>query len=63
MHGMAVNVERESEAHFGGIVPCGIEGAEVGSVEGVWGRGGVGGFKLYLDEAFREVFQCEICGA
>jgi lipoyl(octanoyl) transferase len=29
MHGLAVNVEKESKDNFGGIVPCGLEGREV----------------------------------
>eukprot|EP00520_Triparma_pacifica_P010537 CAMPEP_0118639470 /NCGR_PEP_ID=MMETSP0785-20121206/4239_1 /TAXON_ID=91992 /ORGANISM="Bolidomonas pacifica, Strain CCMP 1866" /LENGTH=228 /DNA_ID=CAMNT_0006530797 /DNA_START=415 /DNA_END=1097 /DNA_ORIENTATION=- len=33
MHGLAINVGSESEGYFDGIVPCGIDGVEVGSVE------------------------------
>ena len=54
LHGLAVNVESGSEGNFQGIVPCGIEGVKVGSVEGIWGGvGGVVGFKVCLEGKFK----------
>mmetsp|Transcript_29236 Transcript_29236/g.58099 ORF Transcript_29236/g.58099 Transcript_29236/m.58099 type:complete len:360 (+) Transcript_29236:31-1110(+) len=57
-HGMAVNVDRRSLDNFGGIVPCGLEGREVGCVEDLVERSvSLHEFAGYMRNAIEEVFR------
>ena len=62
MHGLAVNVLEQSteENTFDNIVPCGIEGREVGHINEFLSEGSridIPTFSLKLREAFEEIFR------
>jgi lipoyl(octanoyl) transferase len=61
MHGLAVNVEESSLEKIGGIVPCGLEGRDVGCINQFLDKPiTVGKFAELMKEALEEVFQIEL---
>lgn len=54
-HGIAINVEPDL-SHFGGIVPCGIQGYGVTSLVDLGLPVGMGDLDLALKSAFAEIF-------
>jgi len=61
MHGLAVNVEKSSLRPFGGIVPCGLVGREVGCLNDfIHPPITVSKFAEFLEEALQEVFRIEL---
>ncbi|CAB9515519.1 lipoyltransferase 2, mitochondrial [Seminavis robusta] len=64
MHGLAVNVETTALENFQGIVPCGLEGRQVGCVNQFLEQQGkpsitVREFAPYMKEALADVFQIQ----
>jgi lipoyl(octanoyl) transferase len=61
MHGLAVNVEECSLSNFDGIVPCGLEGRNVGCVNQFIDTPiTVQKFASIMKEALEEVFHIEL---
>ena len=62
MHGVAINVEKSSLTNFDGIVPCGLEGREVGCVNDFLDDDPitVADFAIYMKEALEEVFRIQL---
>jgi lipoyl(octanoyl) transferase len=61
MHGLAVNVEESSLEYFDGIVPCGLEGREVGCINQFLEKPlTVGDFAVLMKESLEEVFRIEL---
>jgi lipoyl(octanoyl) transferase len=61
MHGLAVNVEERSLTNFDGIVPCGLEGRQVGCINQFLEEPiTVPEFALLMKDALEEVFQIEL---
>jgi lipoyl(octanoyl) transferase len=61
MHGLSVNIERDSVKNFAGIVPCGLVGKDVGCLNQFLETPiSVAGFSVLLQEALEEVFQIEL---
>ena len=65
MHGLAVNVDERSLANFDGIVPCGLEGREVGCINDFLIRENkqpitVPEFAGHMKEALESVFQTKL---
>jgi lipoyl(octanoyl) transferase len=61
MHGLAVNVEHESLSKFEGIVPCGLEGRQVGCINQFIDKPmTVHDFAEIMKEALEEVFQIQL---
>lgn len=64
MHGLAVNVEEESLSNFNGIVPCGLDGRNVGCINQFLEDNTkpitVQDFAIRIKEALQEVFQIEL---
>lgn len=60
MHGLAVNVERQSVENFGGIVPCGLVGREVCCINDFLDVPiTVQEFSVHLARSFEDVFKIE----
>lgn len=60
-HGLAVNVDQRALGNFEGIVPCGLEGREVGCVNDFLDEPiTVEEFSSHLKKALEEVFQIKI---
>lgn len=62
-HGLAINVTPESLEHFGGIVPCGLEGRKVGCAQQFLNEGSsidVETVAEYVKLAFEDVFQVRL---
>jgi lipoyl(octanoyl) transferase len=67
MHGVAINVTPQSLEHFGGIIPCGLEGRTVGCLEQYLVPDteplSVSEFAMYMQEALQDVFQISLVPA
>ena len=61
MHGLAVNVDSRSLGNFDGIVPCGLEGREVGCINDFLDEPiTVEEFAVHLKQALQQVFEIEL---
>ena len=61
MHGLAVNVDSRSLGNFDGIVPCGLEGREVGCINDfLQDPITVEDFAVHLKRALQQVFEVEL---
>lgn len=68
MHGIAVNISNESLGNFGGIVPCGLEGRDVGCLNDFLRESGkpevtLKDFAENMSRAFEVVFKAELVSA
>lgn len=61
MHGFAINVDRRALGNFDGIVPCGLEGREVGCINDFLEEAiTVEEFALHLKQAMEQVFEIDL---
>jgi len=61
MHGLAVNVDHRALGNFDGIVPCGLEGRDVGCVNDFLDEPiTVEEFAVHLKQALEQVFEIEL---
>jgi lipoyl(octanoyl) transferase len=61
MHGLAINVSRQSIDNFSGIVPCGLEGREVCCINDFLEDPiSVEEFSIHLADALEEVFEIKL---
>jgi lipoyl(octanoyl) transferase len=61
MHGLAVNVDHRSLGNFDGIVPCGLEGRDVGCVNDFLDEPiTVEEFAVHLKQALEQVFEIKL---
>lgn len=61
MHGLAVNIDSRSLGNFDGIVPCGLEGREVGCINDFLDEPiSVEEFSVHLKQALQQIFEIEL---